>query len=74
MGADVNVQNHDCDTPLCLAARYEMENIVKLLLHYNSNVNIKNKKHETAITSAKSNRCLNIQVLLIDNKLCSGGN
>ena len=74
MGADVNLQNHDGDAPLYLAAKYEMEDIVKLLLHYNSDVNIKNKKHETAITSAKSNRCLNIQVLLIDNKLCSGGN
>ena len=45
MGADVNLQNYDGDTRLHLAARYEMEYIVKVLLHYNADVNITNKKH-----------------------------
>ena len=44
MAADVNLQNNDGDTPLHLAARYEMEYIVKLLLHYDADVNITKKK------------------------------
>ena len=68
MGADVNLQNYDGDTPLHLAARYEMEYIVKLLLHYNADVNITNEKDETAVDLTRINRYPHIQVLLQDNK------
>ena len=74
MGADVNLQNYDGDTPLHLAARYEMEYIVKVLLHYNADVNIKNKKDETTVFAAKSNQYPHVKVLLEDNEVYSKGN
>ena len=74
MGADVNLQNYDGDTPLHLAARYEMEYIVKLLLHYNADINITNRKDETAVNSAKSNIYPHLKVLLEDNETASDGN
>ena len=73
MGADVNLQNYDGDTPLHLAARYEMEYIVKLLLHYNADVNIRNKKYEMAVDLTRKHRYPHIQVLLQDNKFYSEG-
>ena len=73
-GANANIQNCDGDTPLHLAARYEMEYIVKLMLHYNADVNIINGKHEIAVSSAKINTYPHEQVLLEDNKFYSGGN
>ena len=74
MGADVNLQNYDGDTPLHLAARYEMEYIVKLLLHYNADINITNRKDETAVNSAKSNIYPHLKVSLEDNETASDGN
>ena len=74
MGADVNLQNYDSDTALHLAARYEMEYIVKVLLHYNADVNITNKKHETAVHAAKSNRYPHVKNLLEDTEVYSKGN
>ena len=50
-----------------------MEYIVKLLLHFNADVNIINKKHETPVSSAKNNRYPHVKVLLEDNKLYSKG-
>ena len=74
MGADLNLQNYDGDTPLHLAARYEMEYIVEVLLHYNADVNITNNKHETALHAAKSNRYPHVKDLLEDNEVYSKGN
>ena len=74
MGAKANLQNYDGDTPLHLAARYEMEYIVKLLLDYNADVNIANKKDETAIDAAKNNRYPHVKELLQDNQFYSKGN
>ena len=48
-----------------------MEYIVKLLLHFNADVEITNQKDEAA---AKNNRCLHVKVLLEDNDLYSKGN
>ena len=73
MGADTNLLNFDGDTPLHLAARYEMEYIVKLLLHYNADVNITNKKSKTAVNSARKNRYPNVKALLEDNEVHSKG-
>ena len=73
-GANVNLQNYDGDTPLHLAARYEMEYIVKLLLHYNAGVNIINKKDETAMISSNSNIYPHVKTLLEDNQINSKGN
>ena len=73
MGADTNLLNFDGDTPLHLAARYEMEYIVKLLLHYNADVNITNKKRKTAVNSARKNRYPNVKALLEDNEVHSKG-
>ena len=73
-GANTNLQNYDGDTPLHLAARYEMEYIVKLLLHYNADVNVLNEKDETAVNSAKNNRYPHVQDLLEENKFYSRGN
>lgn len=74
MGAKANLQNYDGDTPLHLAATYEMEYIVKLLLHYNADVNIANKKDETAVDSAKNNRYPHVKELLQGNQFYSKGN
>ena len=73
MGADANLPNYDGDTALHLAARYEMEYIVKLLLPYNADVNITNKKDETAANSARNNKYPHIKVLLEDNEVYSAG-
>ena len=73
-GANTNLQNYDGDTPLHLAARYEMEYIVKLLLYYNADVNVLNEKDETAVNSAKNNRYPHVQDLLEENKFYSRGN
>ena len=51
-----------------------MEYIVRVLLHYNADVNIKNKKDETAVFAAKSNRYPHVKVLLEENEVCSKGN
>ena len=74
MAADVNLQNNDGDTPLHLAARYEMEYIVKLLLHYDADVNITNKKGETAVNLIKNNKYPHVKVLLENNVVYSKGN
>ena len=73
MGADTNLLNFDGDTPLHLAARYEMEYIVKLLLHYNADVNITDKKNEAAVNSARKNRYPYVKALLEDNEVHSKG-
>ena len=73
MGADANLQNFDGDTPLHLAARYEMEYIVKLLLHYNADVNITNKKSEAAVNPARKNRYPYVKALLEGNEVHSKG-
>ena len=73
-GANVNLQNYDGDIPLHLAARYEMEYIVKVLLHYNADVNIINKKDEAAVISSNSNIYPHVKTLLEDNQINSKGN
>ena len=70
-GADVSLQNYDGETPLHLAASYEMECIVKLLLHYNADVNITNKKDKAAVNTAKNNRYPHLKALLVANKVNS---
>ena len=74
MGADVNLQNYDGDTPLHLAARYEMEYITKLLLHYNAGIHITNKKNETPMNSTKCNIYPHVKAVLEDNKFYCKGN
>lgn len=49
MGANVNLQNDDGETPLQIAARYEMDHIVKLLLHHNADILIKNNHNKVAL-------------------------
>ena len=41
MGANVNLQNYYGETPLHIAARHEMDYIVKLLLHCNADIHCK---------------------------------
>ena len=55
MGAQVNLQNCVGETPLHIAARHEMDYIVKLLLHYNADVHITNKNDNTASDLTKDN-------------------
>ena len=49
MGANVNLQNDDGETPLQIAARYEMDHIVKLLLYHNADILIKNNHNKVAL-------------------------
>ena len=53
LGADLSIKNHSGDTPLHIAARYEMEYIVKLFLHYNAVIHVRNDRSETAINVTK---------------------
>ena len=54
MGASVNIKNHSGETPLHIAARHEMEYIVKLLLHYNAGIHKRNNRNETAMNLTKN--------------------
>ena len=67
-GADVNIKNHIGETPLHIAARYEMEYIAKLLLHYNADIYIRNNRNETAINLTKSNLYPNVRTLISVNE------
>lgn len=51
-----------------------MEYIVKLLLHYNADVNVANEKDETAVNSARNNRYPHVKGLLEDSQVHSKSN
>ena len=67
MGANVNLQNDDGETPLQIAARYEMDHIVKLLLHHNADILIENNYHKVALDLTKFNLYKHIETLIKDN-------
>ena len=73
MGAYVNIKNHAGDTPLHIATRYEMEYIVKLLLHYNADIHVSNKRNETAMNSTKNNSYPHVKNLIMVNDSYSKG-
>ena len=73
MGANTNIKNHSGDTPLHIAARYEMEYIVMLLLHYNADVNLKNNRNETAMDLTKNHLYPHVKDLLMLNEFYSEG-
>ena len=54
MGASTNIKNHSGDTSLHIAARYEMEYTVKVLLHYNADIRLRNDRNETAMNLTKN--------------------
>ena len=69
---NVNAKNHDGVTPLHMAALYNSESCT-MLLKYDADVNIRNKKHEMAVDLTRKHRYPHIQVLLQDNKVYSEG-
>ena len=73
MGANTNIKNHSGETPLHLAARYEMEYIVMLLLHYNADSDLKNDRNETAIDLTKNHFYLHVKDLIMLNEVYSKG-
>ena len=73
IGADVNRKDYDGNTPLHIATRYEMEYIVKLLLHYNADIHDRNNRNETAIKLTKNNSYLHVKNLIKVNKFNSKG-
>ena len=73
MGADTNIKNHSSNTPLHLAARYEMEYIVMLLLHYNAQADVRNNRNETAMDLTKNNLYPHVKDLLKLNEFYSEG-
>ena len=73
MGADTNIKNHSGNTPLHLAAEYEMEYIVMLLLHYNAQVDLRNNRNETAMDLTKNHSYPHVKHLMLRNEFCSKG-
>ena len=73
MWAVVNIKNFDGDTPLHIAARHEMDCIVKLLLHYNADIHLRNNRNETAMNATKSNSYALVKKLIKVNEFYSEG-
>ena len=71
MGAYVNIKNHAGDTPLHIATRYEMEYIVKLLLHHNADIHVSNNRNETAVNLTKNNSYPHVENLIKVNDFYS---
>ena len=71
MGAQVNLQNCVGETPLHIAARHEMDYIVKLLLHYNADVHIANKNDNTALDLTKDNLYSHVKNFIKENEFNS---
>ena len=55
MGANPNIKNYAGNIRLHIAGGYEMEYIVKLLLHCNANIHVRNNRDETPMNLAKTN-------------------
>ena len=73
MGADVNLQNDDGETPLRITARYKIDYIVKLLLHYNADVFFKNKENKVALELTEHNIYEHVKTLIRVNEVnCEG--
>ena len=72
-GAYANIKDHSGDTCLHLAARYEMEYIVKLLLHYNADIHLRNNRNETAMNLTKYNSYPHVMKLMQVNEFNSKG-
>ena len=73
MGAYVNIHNHASDTPLHIAARYEMEYIFKLLLHYNADIHVSNNRNEAAMNLTKNNSYPHVENLIMVSDFHSKG-
>ena len=73
MGANVNIKNHSGDSCLHIAVRYEMEYIVKLLLHYNADIHLRNNRNETVMSLTKCNLYPHVKRLLKVNEFNSKG-
>ena len=73
MGADPNIKNHSGDTPLHIAARYEMEYIVMLLLHYNADAHLRNDRNETSKDLTKNHSNPHVKDLITLNEFYSKG-
>ena len=72
-GANANMKNHSGDTCLHLAARYEMEYIVKVLLHYNADIHLRNNRNETAMNLTKNHSYPHVINLIRVNEFNSKG-
>ena len=73
MGADPNIKNHSGDTPLHIAARYEMEYIVILLLHHNADTDMRNNRNEAAMDLTKNHSYPHVKDLIMLNQFYSNG-
>ena len=47
-----------------IATRYEMEYIVKLLLHYNADIHVSNNRNEIAMNLTKNNSYPHVENLI----------
>ena len=68
MGARVNLQSCFGETPLHIAARHEMDYIVKLLLYSNADVRITNENDKTPLDLTKDNLYSHVKELIRDNE------
>ena len=73
MGAGVNIKNYAGDTLLHIAVRHEMDYIVKLLLHYNADIHMRNNRNETAMNTMKSKSYADVKNLFKVNEFYSEG-
>ena len=69
IGCDVNAKNYDEETPIFYAIREGLFDNVRIILNYNANIYVKNKKGKNLLELAleTKNRDLRIIKLLIDN-------
>ena len=67
-GANANIQDESGNTALHIASSYEMDYITRKLLHYNTDIHIRNNADETAIQLAEKNEYGHVRNLLWDNE------
>lgn len=71
MGANVNLQDDDGETPIQIAVRYEMDYIVKLLLHHNADILIRSKYNKVALDLTKCNLYKHVEAMIKENQRTS---
>ena len=66
LGADVNFQDEDGQTPLIIASARNQESFLELLIELGADLNLKNKEGEVALTQAIANGHSNITKILLN--------
>jgi ankyrin repeat protein len=68
LGADVEAQDEDGDTPLCLAAIKGNFTIVSMLIEYSANVNAVNNEEQSPLFQATAHGSMDVVIKLLENR------